>query len=463
MMHMVIANAWKGDPYPIDTLFMYMANMSWNSTMNTSGVIQMLTDKNPDGGYKIPHFIYSDAYFSETVAYADLILPDTTYLERWDCISLLDRPIGDADGPADAIRQPVVVPDRDVRAFQSVLLDLGARLHLPGMTNADGSPKYKGGYADYIVNHERAPGIGPLAGFRGADGESHGRGAVNPRQLDAYIANESYWRHELEPNQRFFKFANADYLKFARTMGFVGSSAQIVLQLYSEPLQKFRLAAEGHGRIQPPDRLRPRIRAAFDPLPVWAAPIEDGAGYPLHALTQRPMIMYHSWGSQNAWLRQIMGRNWLYVARVTAERLGLEDGDWVRVISRNGAIKAPIKVMEGVNPDTVWTWNAIGKRAGAWNLAPDAPEARKGFLLNHLISETLSPESDGRRLSNSDPVTGQAAWFDLRVAIEKCDAGDEVTEPQFAALKVPPGLPEAPRIGRFGAAFAAMTRRKARA
>ncbi len=31
MMHMVIANAWAGDPYPIDTLFLYMANMSWNS------------------------------------------------------------------------------------------------------------------------------------------------------------------------------------------------------------------------------------------------------------------------------------------------------------------------------------------------------------------------------------------------------------------------------------------------
>jgi anaerobic selenocysteine-containing dehydrogenase len=29
------------------------------------------------------------------VAYADLILPDTTYLERWDCISLLDRPISE--------------------------------------------------------------------------------------------------------------------------------------------------------------------------------------------------------------------------------------------------------------------------------------------------------------------------------------------------------------------------------
>jgi anaerobic selenocysteine-containing dehydrogenase len=42
----------------------------------------------------------------EMVAYADLILPDTTYLERWDCISLLDRPICDADGVADSIRQP---------------------------------------------------------------------------------------------------------------------------------------------------------------------------------------------------------------------------------------------------------------------------------------------------------------------------------------------------------------------
>jgi hypothetical protein len=42
--------------------------------------------------------------------------------------------------------------------------------------------------------------------------------------------------------------------------------------------------------------------------------------------------------------------------------------------------------MDGVNPDTVWTWNAIGKRAGAWNLDKNAPEAKKGFLLNHIIS-----------------------------------------------------------------------------
>ena len=45
--------------------------------------------------------------------------------------------------------------------------------------------------------------------------------------------------------------------------------------------------------------------------------------------------------------------------------LGIADDDWVWVISRNGRLKCQIRLMEGVNHDTVWTWNAIGKRA-AW-------------------------------------------------------------------------------------------------
>ena len=137
----------------------------------------MLTDVDETTGeYRIPRIIYSDAYASEMVSYADLVLPDTTYLERWDCISLLDRPISTAHGPADSIRQPVVQPNRNVRPFQEVLIDIGARLGLPAFVKDDGSPAYPGGYPDYMVNHERTPGIGPLAGWRG-DGTAHGRGA----------------------------------------------------------------------------------------------------------------------------------------------------------------------------------------------------------------------------------------------------------------------------------------------
>ena len=67
LMHMVIPNAHAGDPYRIDTLFLYMANMAWNSSMNTAQVMEMLTAKEADD-YVIPRIIHSDAKDSEMSA-----------------------------------------------------------------------------------------------------------------------------------------------------------------------------------------------------------------------------------------------------------------------------------------------------------------------------------------------------------------------------------------------------------
>jgi sulfite dehydrogenase (quinone) subunit SoeA len=452
LMHMVIPNAAAKDPYGIDVLFLFMANMAWNSSMNSGGVMKMLAEKAADGSYVIPKVIYADAYDSEMVAFADLILPDTTYLERHDCISLLDRPISEPDFLSDSIRWPVCAPDRDVRGFQSVLLDLGARLGLPGMIDENGRPKYKD-YADYIVRHERKPGVGPLAGWRGEDGGAAGRGAPNPRQLEAYVAHGGFFEKEIPPEARYFKHANKCWQDWAVKMGLQDAPTDCVFQLYLEPLRKFQLSAEGLRDPQPPDSHRARIARAFDPLPTWYEPFESfadpGPDYPIHAITQRPAAMYHSWGSQNAWLRQIHGTNPLYVPDALCNSAGLVDGDWAWVTSPHGKIRVQIRRMAAQNPNTVWTWNAIGKRAGAWKLDPHAPEARKGFLLNHLISELLPPKGDGLRWSNSDPITGQAAWFDLRVKIEKAHVGEDATsEPQFDQQSDP--LPAAPKMLRYG-------------
>ncbi|NQY59999.1 molybdopterin oxidoreductase family protein [Cognatishimia sp.] len=439
LMHMVISNAYAQDPYPIDTLFMYMANMSWNSSMNTSGVIEMLTARNDSGGYRIPRIIYSDAYSSEMVAYADLILPDTTYLERHDCISLLDRPICEADGAADAIRWPVIEPDREVRGFQSVLIELGARIGLPAFMKEDGSPKWKD-YADYIVNHERKPGIGPLSGWRGEDGDKTGRGAVNPDQMDAYIENGGFHIHHVPSEAAYYKPWNAAYQDWAVDLGLYDSPQPYLFQLYSEPMRKFQRAAEGHGDRVPPEHLRDRLKEVMDPLPIWYEPFEEQAvntkEYPIHALTQRPMAMYHSWGAQNAWLRQLHGKNPLYVPQKLWDEHGFKEGDWARVTSTHGSITVPVALQAALNENTVWTWNAIGKRKGAWALSEDAPEAREGFLLNHLIHELLPPKGDGLRWANSDPITGQAAWFDLRVKIERVDTPAEA-QPAMQPLKSP--------------------------
>jgi anaerobic selenocysteine-containing dehydrogenase len=205
------------------------------------------------------------------------------------------------------------------------------------------------------------------------------------------------------------------------------------------------------------------VETYFDPLPFYYEPLEsrliDTQEYPLNALTQRPMAMYHSWDSQNAWLRQIHTHNYLYVSPRLGDARGFSDGDWVWVESQHGKVRCIAQFSESVEPGTVWTWNAIGKASGAWGLSPRANESQKGFLLNHVISEELPPCESGRHISNSDPVTGQAAWFDVKVKVYPADKGEpEVTSPQFKPQRKVPGQDS--KRGKWQPFFAGMFTKK---
>jgi len=396
----------------------------------------MLNRTNADGEYQIPFLVVCDAFKSETVAFADLVLPDTTYLERHDVMSMLDRPISEFDGPSDAVRVPVVPPTGECKPFQEVLVELASRLKLPAFITAEGTRKFKD-YPDFVVNFEPQPGIGFLMGWRGKDGDQHLRGAPNPKQWEMYANNDCVFHLKLPETMHYMRNWNREYLDFAKDKGWRQKNDVVQLALYSDTLQTFRLAAQGKtaGR-RPPEHLRERIATYFDPLPFWYPPLEDAvtdrAAYPLAAITQRPMAMYHAWDSQNAWLRQIHSHNYLHVNPLTARAAGIADGGWCWVESRWGRVRCMLRYSEAVEPGTVWTWNAIGKGEGAWQLAPGADEARKGFLLNHLISDEL-PTAAGP-ISNSDPITGQAGWYDVRVRIRPA-APDEPAEtsPRFAA------------------------------
>ena len=447
LMHNVITNAAKGDPYRIDTLLIFMANMAWNSSMNTMAVREMLNRKDETGEHVIPFLVVCDAFQSETVAFADLVLPDTTYLERHDVMGMLDRPISEFDGPVDSVRVPVVAPLGQCRPFQEVLIELAARLKFPAFTTAEGTPKFTG-YPDFVVNFQPQPGIGFLMGWRGKNGDEHLRGEPNPKQWEAYAANNCVFQYHMPESMHYMRNWNQAYLDFAKEKGWRQKSDPVQLALYSDTLQSFRLAAQGKsGGREPPDELRERIATYFDPLPFWYPPLEEAAtdlaAYPLNAITQRPMAMYHSWDSQNAWLRQIHSHNYLHVNPLTAQAAGIADGGWCWVESQWGRVRCMLRYSEAVEPGTVWTWNAIGKADGAWQLAPGADEARKGFLLNHLISEELPFKGPhgATTISNSDPITGQAGWYDVRVRIRPAEP-DEAAEsfPQIAAVPAPAGV-----------------------
>jgi hypothetical protein len=82
-------------------------------------------------------------------------------------------------------------------------------------------------------------------------------------------------------------------------------------------------------------------------------------------------------------------------------------------------------------------------------LDADAHEATRGFLLNHLIGDILPNEA----YANADPVTGQAAWYDLRVRVEKAAASDAPESwPQFDPLPSN-AVRGAPAVLRYGAEF----------
>lgn len=95
------------------------------------------------------------------------------------------------------------------------------------------------------------------------------------------------------------------YLEWAQRHALVRYADPILINMYSEVLQRFRLAGRG-GRegCRPPARLRQRIDTFCDPLPFYydtpEAQNTEKHRCPLNAVTQRPVAMYHSWDSQNA-------------------------------------------------------------------------------------------------------------------------------------------------------------------
>ena len=278
MMHNVIANAWRGDPYRIDTLMIFMANMAWNSSMNPVETRRMLNDRDENGEFRIPFVIVCDAFQSEMTAFADLVLPDTTYLERHDVMSLLDRPISEFDGPADSVRVPVVPPTGECKPFQDVLVELAGRLRFPAFVNPDGSRKFRD-YADFIVNFETEPGSGQgfLIGWRGKDGDKALVGEPNPRQWEMYAKNNCVYHYRMPPNYPV-------HAQLEPGLPRVGAAHEAAAPVRSDHDPDLR---GGAAAIPPrragqmavargvrPQHLKERIATYFDPLPFHYAPLE---------------------------------------------------------------------------------------------------------------------------------------------------------------------------------------------
>jgi anaerobic selenocysteine-containing dehydrogenase len=154
------------------------------------------------------------------------------------------------------------------------------------------------------------------------------------------------------------------------------------------------------------------------------------------------MAMYHSWDSQNAWLRQIHTHNYLFVNPKTAGREGITDGGWMWVESQWGKVRCMCRLFRSGGARHGLDLERHRQiRKGAWNLTPDANESQEGLFAQPPDLGRTAGVGCGAHISNSDPITGQAAWYDVRVRIYKAEAGEPAeTFPQFKAVPAAPGV-----------------------
>ncbi|HYN94466.1 MAG TPA: molybdopterin oxidoreductase family protein [Pilimelia sp.] len=118
----------------------------------------------------------------------------------------------------------------------------------------------------------------------------------------------------------------------------------------------------------------PDGRARFVPVEHRAAAEEVCDSYPLYLTTGRVLAQYQS-GAQTRRigpLRRAAPQAFVELHPDLAARLGIDNGDAVRVTSRRGEMEAPARVTETIRPDTVFAPFHWGGAARANSLTNDA-------------------------------------------------------------------------------------------
>jgi anaerobic selenocysteine-containing dehydrogenase len=539
-------------PYRLEFLLWHITNPYWDNAYDIDKDLGLLLAKDSDGRYRIPFVAIVDTFYGGSVPCVDLAIPDTTFFERYGEHSLLDRPTSATYGPADNIEWPILPPlFKEVIPWSDGEILLGEKLGLPGFLDQNGNPMYPNKMYDWLWKFQYAPGVGVLYMARGKGGTSCCKGEPNPDQIKMYVypgfipaANYSgqktypppqkvpvlngkyppgvnpgtqtvghaFGYYELPLEIRYFRHVNKGYLEWAASVGMMPYAKPVIIQLYSEIIQKYKLAAYGlwkgynayyyymyektgdskyldlaRKNASPPSdwwgsHVADIIKKYYNPIPAWYPPLDwltpDGSPpdqYPIATINRKTTPwFYHTWENHHPWLRQIIPYSVVWMNPKTAAAYGIKDGDWVEFTSRGGEVaRGQVKLTEAVAPGVVGYWKSRNARAGAFGIPPNSLEVTKGFMFNDIYVYTRAESLGGVPNSqytveglltavgqgnyptlNLDPFSGKTAWGDLRVKIVRIanDKPESAWGNADKILKTPPKLivgEEAWSIGVF--------------
>lgn len=338
-------NVLADQPYPISVLFLYRGNPLFQ-TLNHRNFAEALK--------KIPLVICFDSFINETSEYADLILPDHTFLEKWDEISNIPS-VGFTHV---GIQQPAVKPFYDTRHTGDVLIDLAKRI---GGTIGRSFPFEN--YREEI--RYRMEGI-----YTSGEGAVASEGVkqswleyLQQRgwHIGRYDSLEEFWELLLENSGWWNPIRKKkNWLEIFQT-----PSGKF--EFYSQTLQKTidTLVEKIGGKTSPQN-----LELVLNNLNITARgdtiffphhePVPYEEKMPLYLTTFQLLTNRDGNSSNQPMMQEMFGyttrqywRSWVEIHPQTAAEHGISDGNWIWIESTVGSIKVQAKIHPGIMPSVI--------------------------------------------------------------------------------------------------------------
>ncbi|HSC70946.1 MAG TPA: molybdopterin-dependent oxidoreductase [Candidatus Methylomirabilis sp.] len=360
-----------GTPYPINVLFLFATNPVANHPAKERFVEAM---------HRIPFSVSFSPFLDESSALADLILPDHTYLERWQD----DQVTHLAGFSCFSLARPAATPLHQTRNTADVVLQL-ARALGGGVTASLAWEKFE----DLL--YEGARGL--YEAERGYVVAAH-----TEESLRKILERQGYWTPEFESYDDFWEalgrrgaWWDPTSLPVSRKALFKTQTGKF--EFYSLGLKRIR---ENAVRRDPQRKAVAQALGRWDPddpafLPAVAIPPAREPGeFPLRLNTYRLMSRPTGGGSNQPWLLEqpavhvrAAWEGWVEIHPKTAVALEVKSGDWVWVESAKGRIRVKAKLYTGTLPDVVHMPLFGGEGPNPNDLIANELDPYRGFgLLN---------------------------------------------------------------------------------
>ncbi len=370
----------------------------------------------------IPYSVCVNAYYDESAALADLILPNPSYLEWWDWEDM----VSPNQVAEYYIRQPFVKPLGESRDFKDVVCDLANRMGFPlGFNSAEEFVK---------KSCEMTHGVKEAGGFE-------------------YMKKHGVW-HDPNAKPKYYgykKEVKADALKKA---GVIFDPATGVYWNWKKSKAKSEAEAKQKGYTKTGNSLKgyvgqkigDKVYAAFKPdgvnksgyfelysellkiknfppLPTYVTiPEHEKMGSnELVLTTYKIPVHIHARSANCKWLTEMYHDNPGMINTETAKGLGIKTGDKIKVRSEVGEITTTANVNEAVVPGII----AISHHLGHWEYgryasgkkAPMAGNNDPDLKLKWWDTHGVHP--NWIIPNKADPINGQQRWMDTVVTVTK--------------------------------------------